>query len=92
MAKRNYVPLRTCLGCGKRDARERLIRLTARSDGQIGIDVAGAGQGRGGYLHEIASCWQEFVRRKSHYRAFHMELSKSAKEQLIQALQARDRE
>lgn len=91
MAKRDYVPLRTCLGCGRRDAQPDLIRLTARGDGHLGV-ADSKGSGRGGYLHRTASCWHEFVRKKSHYRAFHMELSKGAKEELIQALQARDRE
>lgn len=91
MPKPGHLPQRTCLGCGKRDAQRDLIRLTARSDGQVTLSVDGA-QARGGYLHKATSCWQEFVRKKSHYRAFHMELSKSAKEQLIEALQARDRE
>lgn len=91
MPKRDYVPLRTCLGCGQRDAQSHLIRLRARSDGQLEV-ARGKGCGRGGYLHKAASCWQGFGRKKSHYRAFHMELSKDAKEVLIQALQARDRE
>lgn len=91
MPKHGYVPLRTCLGCGQRDAQSHLIRLTAQSDGHLGVADSN-GRGRGGYLHKTASCWQEFARKKSHYRAFHMELSKNAKAALIQALQARDRE
>ncbi|MBM4263218.1 MAG: YlxR family protein [Deltaproteobacteria bacterium] len=85
------MPLRTCLGCGQRAAQQGLIRLTARDDGRLEIDCRDR-VGRGGYLHATPSCWQEFLRKKSHHRAFHMELSKHAKEALIQALQVRDRE
>lgn len=89
MPKQGHVPQRTCLGCGQRDAQRKLIRLTARSDGQLEVELKSKA-GRSGYLHGMAPCWQEFLRKKSHYRAFHMELSKNAKEALIRALQARD--
>jgi predicted RNA-binding protein YlxR (DUF448 family) len=67
-----------------------MIRLTVRGDGVLQVDEAGPG--RGGYLHRVKSCWQDFVRRKHHYRAFRMELSKDAKEKLTQVLMAPNRE
>jgi predicted RNA-binding protein YlxR (DUF448 family) len=88
--RRGHSPLRTCLGCGTRDQQGRMIRLTVRGDG--GLQVDEAGQGRGGYLHRVKNCWQDFLRRKHHYRAFRMELRKDAKEKLTQELMARNRE
>jgi len=78
---------RTCLGCGERDAQSQMIRLTVSPDGRLKVDAVG--QGRGGYLHRVEQCWQDFLRRKHHYRAFRMELCRDAKQQLTEELKAR---
>ena len=78
---------RTCLGCGTQDDKARLIRLRSAGDGELIADDLGAG--RGGYLHRAYDCWEQFVRRKSVYRAFHVEITKSAKQKLIAALKER---
>ena len=49
-------------------------------------------QGRGGYLHRRPECWRKFVARKGQYRAFHVEIGKAVKEQLITELRGRYRE
>jgi predicted RNA-binding protein YlxR (DUF448 family) len=73
------------LGCGVRDEQSNMIRLTAPQANLLKIDRQG--HGRGGYLHPAQACWQGFVKRKSVYRAFHLEISKGAKEDLVRALQ-----
>jgi predicted RNA-binding protein YlxR (DUF448 family) len=80
-------PRRTCLGCGAQDDKSQLIRLRAGAQGDLIADDGGAG--RGGYLHRAQHCWQKFARRKSVYRAFHLEIGKSAKQMLIEALKER---
>jgi predicted RNA-binding protein YlxR (DUF448 family) len=80
-------PRRTCLGCGARDDQNRLIRLRVGGRGELVADDCGAG--RGGYLHGARDCWEKFVRRKSVYRAFHLDFGKTAKENLIGALKDR---
>jgi predicted RNA-binding protein YlxR (DUF448 family) len=82
-----YHPQRTCLGCCARDGQSKLVRIVAENQGQLKIDDQG--KGRGGYLHPVETCWQLFMRRKSSYRAFHIEIGKGAKECLIQALKGR---
>jgi predicted RNA-binding protein YlxR (DUF448 family) len=77
------------LGCGVRDDKNNLIRLTVTDQGHLKIDW---NQGRGGYLHENPKCWQAFLSRKGHYRAFHVEVSRAHKENLIQELERRNRE
>jgi predicted RNA-binding protein YlxR (DUF448 family) len=62
-----------------------MIRLTAPQADLLKIDRDGSG--RGGYLHRAQPCWQAFVKRKSVYRAFHLEVSKRAREDLVRALQ-----
>ncbi len=62
------------------------MRLTASDANLLKIDREG--NGRGGYLHTIPECWQAFIKRKSVYRAFHREVSKDARENLVQELKA----
>lgn len=83
-------PRRSCLGCGAQDDKVQLIRLRISGDGELIADDSGAG--RGGYLHRAHECWQKFMRRKSVYRAFNVEISKSAKQKLVEALKERDGE
>jgi len=85
--KQHLQPQRTCLGCGVRDDQSQLIRLRAGAQGELIVDDSGAG--RGGYLHRIRECWEKFMRRKSVYRAFHMEIGKSIKAKLVDALKER---
>lgn len=80
-------PQRTCLGCGVQDDKNQLIRLRAGAQGELIVDESGAG--RGGYLHRIRGCWIKFMRRKSVYRAFHLEIEKSVKAKLVDALKER---
>ncbi|MGE5816600.1 MAG: DUF448 domain-containing protein [Deltaproteobacteria bacterium] len=73
------------MGCGGRDEQDKLIRLTAPRANVLKIDRQGSG--RGGYLHSFQECWLAFIKRKSVYRAFHLEVSKGAKENLVRELQ-----
>lgn len=84
MPKRGHEPERTCLGCGQRGRQKDLIRLSW-VDGQLMPD---ASRGRGGYLHRSADCWQLFLTRKGHYRAFHAEVDRAAKARLVERLKA----
>jgi predicted RNA-binding protein YlxR (DUF448 family) len=81
-----HRPQRTCLGCGLKEDQSRLIRVTIGSDGEFIIDRHG---GRGGYLHGARDCWQRFLKKRSHYRAFRVEVGKGAKEKLIDELSER---
>ena len=78
---------RTCLGCGARDEQAKLLRLSITGDGEIAVARR---EGRGGYLHREENCWAKFLNRKSHYRAFHMEISRAAREKLVRQLKAGD--
>jgi len=71
-----------------RDLQDTLIRVALADQNRLILD---ANRGRGGYLHRNENCWRAFLARKSHYRAFHGEVSRAAKEQLILELQCRNR-
>ena len=51
-------PIRTCLGCGRRERKSHLLRLTTGAGGTVIPDQR---QGRGGYLHPRQDCVNAFV-------------------------------
>ncbi|MGH7852217.1 MAG: YlxR family protein [Candidatus Binatia bacterium] len=86
MSSKGHRPQRTCLGCGARESQDRLIRLAVTDQGRLIVDKS---QGRGGYLHKNPECWRMFLGRKGQYRAFHIEIARATKEQLINELKGR---
>ncbi len=49
------APVRTCVGCGRRDRQSNLLRVQFDADARLQI-VAMAGRGRSAYVHPDASC------------------------------------
>jgi predicted RNA-binding protein YlxR (DUF448 family) len=62
-----------------------MIRLVADKD--AGLKRAKTGSGRGGYLHRDSKCYQAFIKRKSVYRAFHLEVSRDVKQSVVRDLE-----
>jgi uncharacterized protein len=56
-----HIPQRTCVGCHQVLAKRALIRLVRTSEGLI-IDTTGKAAGRGAYLHDRRSCWQQALK------------------------------
>ncbi len=86
LSKRSHCPQRTCLGCGAKEEQSQLIRLTVGAEGELKINRSA---GRGGYLHPVISCWEAFLRKKSLYRAFHIEIGKDTRKNIIRELKQR---
>jgi len=61
-------PVRTCVGCRERDARDALTRVIAR-DGRLCVDVAKRAPGRGAWMHARATCLDTFARRGGFVRS-----------------------
>nr|WP_082978119.1 YlxR family protein [Mycobacterium gordonae] len=66
-------PVRTCVGCRKRELAVELLRVVARSAGNgnyaVIVDPAGSLPGRGAWLHPGPKCVQEAIRRRAFTRA-----------------------
>jgi predicted RNA-binding protein YlxR (DUF448 family) len=75
------------LGCGARADQDKLLRLAVTGQDQLQVERY---QGRGGYLHRDSRCLKAFAGRKGLYRAFHVEVSRTAKAKLIEELAGRD--
>lgn len=47
---------RTCIGCGERGAPDEMVRLVLGPDGEVAVDAAGGGFGRGAHVHARGAC------------------------------------
>lgn len=47
---------RTCVGCGEHDAPEEMVRLVLGPSGEVAVDAAGGGFGRGAHVHARGPC------------------------------------
>ncbi|MGH3525485.1 MAG: YlxR family protein [Mycobacterium sp.] len=66
-------PVRTCVGCRKRELAVELLRVVAVSTGNgkyaVTVDAAGNLPGRGAWLHPVPRCADEAIRRRAFARA-----------------------
>ena len=66
------TPVRTCVGCRQRAAKQDLVRVVVQDRGhgpQVVPDPAGRAAGRGAYLHPDVACLDLAVRRRAFARA-----------------------
>ena len=66
-------PVRTCVGCRKRELAVELLRVVAVNGGNghiaVTVDAAGNLPGRGAWLHPDQQCLHEAIRRRAFVRA-----------------------
>ncbi|MCV6977755.1 YlxR family protein [Mycobacterium bourgelatii] len=66
-------PVRTCVGCRKRELAVELLRVVAESNGNgayaVIVDTARRLPGRGAWLHPVEQCVQQAIRRRAFTRA-----------------------
>ena len=69
----NSGPVRTCVGCRKRELAVELLRMVAVSTGNgedaVAVDTAGTLPGRGAWLHPHRECLGAAIRRRAFGRA-----------------------
>jgi predicted RNA-binding protein YlxR (DUF448 family) len=59
--KPKHVPQRTCVGCRTVLAKRTLTRVVRQPEG-IFIDPSGKMNGRGAYVHDRRSCWEQSLK------------------------------
>jgi len=80
------APVRTCLGCRRRQPQRELLRLRWSRD-RVVIDQLGRrGPGRGAYVCAKIECWEAMVRRRRLGRALSRDLPASDRIILAAAL------
>jgi predicted RNA-binding protein YlxR (DUF448 family) len=55
--RRRHIPQRTCVGCRQVLPKRSMVRIVRNPDG-VFIDPTGKFAGRGAYLHDLRSCWE----------------------------------
>jgi len=65
-------PVRTCLGCRRRDIRSSLVRVVAR-DGEAVVDQSATLPGRGAWVHPTSECVTAAITRRAFGRALRAE-------------------
>ena len=56
-----HVPQRTCIGCRTVLAKRELVRLVRTAEG-VQVDNTGKAAGRGAYVHNVRSCWEQALK------------------------------
>jgi predicted RNA-binding protein YlxR (DUF448 family) len=64
-----HVPQRTCIACRSTEAKRGMIRVVRTPEARVEIDPTGKKNGRGAYVHESRSCWDEALKRDRLARA-----------------------
>ena len=61
--RKRPVSIRTCLGCGQKSLKEKLVRIVT-VDGALMVDEGGRLPGRGAYLCPEAACINSLRKKK----------------------------
>lgn len=62
--RRRHTPERTCVACGQKFDKRRLMRIVRTADAGVIIDPTGKRNGRGAYLCDQPACRQRAVQRR----------------------------
>lgn len=90
MQKSNHRPVRTCLGCMRRDEKTNLVRIAALREGVAEVDPEARIEGRGGYLHVRPECLERFINAKvKGFRSLGRRLDRGERVRITEALRAR---
>lgn len=73
--KPKKIPQRTCIGCGLKTDKNKLIRVVRKPDGDVVIDKTGKIPGRGAYICAKQECLKEAIKRKSLERVLEIKLT-----------------
>jgi predicted RNA-binding protein YlxR (DUF448 family) len=82
MARRKHIPQRMCVACRESQDKKSLVRIVRTAEG-VFVDETGKLSGRGAYLHEDPSCWEQGM-KKSLGASLKIELSGADRERLSQ--------
>lgn len=85
MQKRK-VTLRKCTGCQQMKDKKELIRVVKTQDLQFFIDLTGKANGRGAYICNNPTCFQDAKKSRGFERSFKMSISKEIYEDLEREL------
>ena len=85
--KKVSAPVRTCVGCGARDAQSRLVRLQLDAAANLrAVDRAHAG--RSAYVHADPKCVEGLIKSRSLRRSLRGDVERSARQRCVEQIRA----
>ncbi|MFW6074305.1 MAG: RNase P modulator RnpM [Chloroflexota bacterium] len=61
-----HIPIRTCIACGRKDAKREYVRLVRSPDDmKVRVDPTGKANGRGAYLCASRACWKAALEKNA---------------------------
>ena len=78
-----YVPLRSCLACGRRAYKMDLIRVVKTPEGVVEVDSTGIKDGRGAYFCPHLKCAMDGIGKARFERAMRCVISEETRRQLL---------
>jgi predicted RNA-binding protein YlxR (DUF448 family) len=77
-ARPKHVPQRMCIACHDRTSKRTLTRIVRTPEGIVVIDSTGKRNGRGAYVHDIRSCWEQALSSNSLANALKTEIDEDS--------------
>jgi predicted RNA-binding protein YlxR (DUF448 family) len=90
MAKIAHQPIRSCVGCGKKQSPKLMLRVASHQGAAPAVDVSQNAVGRGAYVCFDAKCVDKAIVRKAFERSLKVKcgLSQSAKDEIKSVVEA----
>lgn len=82
--RHKHTPQRTCVVCGEKRDKRGLKRVVRTAEG-LQVDPTGKLEGRGAYLCEQGTCWEQAIHGPALNRALRMTLTDEDRKRLQQA-------
>jgi predicted RNA-binding protein YlxR (DUF448 family) len=57
------LPQRTCVACGRVSAKREFVRIVRTTENRVLPDPTGKKPGRGAYLCQQPSCWEQAIKK-----------------------------
>ncbi|MFC1534817.1 YlxR family protein [Thermodesulfobacteriota bacterium] len=70
---KGHIPIRTCISCGSKYAKNELIRLLLDKEDRLVKDISGKSPGRGVYICKTRSCREQLSKNRRLNRLFRTE-------------------
>ena len=64
MRKEAHIPIRTCIGCGRKRKKEEMLRFIKRTDEAVFVNEKKRGNGRGFYLCPDLICFKKAQKKE----------------------------
>ncbi len=80
---KKHRPERSCIGCGRKQAKNELIRFVCDNEGRVRPDIQQKLGGRGGYLCFNEKCLKAAIRGNKFSRAFRRKVETFEKDEVV---------